>query len=93
MENPKYLVEVRYSEVTEFELFETLEGVMKFMNANGSFNLDFVVYEVGKRLTYKVVEIREPQPPKQVEILRCVKDFQMEPAPDKVTRTHSSPNS
>lgn len=89
MENPKYLVEVRYSEVTEFELFETLEGVMKFMNANGSFNLDFVVYEVGKRVDYKVVEIREPQPPKQVEIMKCVREVTTKPTPDKVTRTYS----
>lgn len=89
MENPKYLVVVKYAEVEENELFESLEDVVKFMNDNASINLDFTVYEVGKRVTYKMVEVREPQPPKQVEILRCVKDFQMEPAPDKVTRTYS----
>lgn len=89
MENPKYLVVVKYAEVEENELFESLEDVVKFMNDNGSINLDFTVYEVGKRLTYRMIELREPQPPKRVEILRCVKDFQMEPAPDKVTRRYS----
>lgn len=89
MENPKYLVIVRYTEVEEHELFESLEDVVKFMNDNGSFNLDFTVYEVGAKVTYYFSEVRIPQPPRQVETFKCIKEVVTKPTPDKVTRTYS----